>query len=118
MGRKESNILIAMIVHNMMPSQLYIVLRVTEYRFGVVVILSTTAQNCVYNFKPDGTMTVKLVLSGHSKRNTNKWFSIPFIAYCIQGEHSPILLTFIKLPFSIKTFVLSILSGRLRQVLL
>ena len=32
--------------------------------------------------------------------------------------HSAILLTFIKVPFSIKTFVLSILSGRLRQVLL
>ena len=26
----------------------------------------------------------------------------------LQGEHSAILLTFIKLPFSIKTFVLSI----------
>ena len=41
--------------------------------------------------------------------------------YCrmLQGEHSAILLTFIKLPFSIKTLVLSIfLSGRLRQVLL
>ena len=40
--------------------------------------------------------------------------------YCrmLQGEHSAILSTFIKLPFSIKTFVLPILSGRLRQVLL
>ena len=40
--------------------------------------------------------------------------------YCgmLQGEHSPILLTFIKLPFSIKIFVLYIVSGRLRQVLL
>ena len=34
------------------------------------------------------------------------------------GEHSAILLTFIKLPFVIKIFVLSILSGQLRQVLL
>ena len=33
-------------------------------------------------------------------------------------EHSAILLTFIKLPFVFKTFVLSTLSGRLRQVLL
>ena len=31
------------------------------------------------------------------------------------GEHFAILSTFIKLPFSIKTFVLSILSGRFRQ---
>ena len=37
------------------------------------------------------------------------------IAEC---EHSAILLTFIKLPFAIKTFVLSIFSGSLRQVLL
>ena len=36
----------------------------------------------------------------------------------LQGEHSAILLTFIKLPYVIKIFVLSILSGRLRQVLL
>ena len=34
----------------------------------------------------------------------------------LQGEHSAILSTFIKLPFAIKIFVF--LSGRLRQVLL
>ena len=41
--------------------------------------------------------------------------------YCrmLQGEqHSAILSTFIKLPFSTKIFVLSILSGPFRQVLL
>ena len=40
--------------------------------------------------------------------------------YCrmLHGEHSAILSTFIKLPFAIKIFVLSILSDRLRQVLL
>ena len=40
--------------------------------------------------------------------------------YCrmLQAEHSVILSTFIKLPFVIKIFVLSILSGCLRQVLL
>ena len=38
--------------------------------------------------------------------------------YCrmLQVEHSAILLTFIKLPFVIKIFVLSILSGRCTQV--
>ena len=36
----------------------------------------------------------------------------------LQGEHSAILLTSIKLPFVIKICVLSLLSGRLRQVLL
>ena len=35
----------------------------------------------------------------------------------LQGEHSAILSTFIKLPFVIKIFVLSILSGRFTQVL-
>ena len=34
------------------------------------------------------------------------------------AEHSEILSTFIKLPFVIKIFVFSILSGRFRQVLL
>ena len=40
------------------------------------------------------------------------------VAECSKGEHSAILSTFIKLPFVIKIFVLYILSGRLRQVLL
>ena len=40
--------------------------------------------------------------------------------YCrmLQGEHSAILLTFIKLPFVIKIFVLSILSGCFTHVFL
>ena len=33
-------------------------------------------------------------------------------------EHSAILTTFIKLLFVVKTYVVSILSGRFRQVLL
>ena len=39
--------------------------------------------------------------------------------YCrmLQWEHSAILLTFIKLPFVIKIFVLSFLIGCLRHVL-
>ena len=32
-------------------------------------------------------------------------------------EHSAIFSTFIKLPFVVKTFVLSVLDGRFRQVL-
>ena len=36
----------------------------------------------------------------------------------LQGEHSAILSTYIKLPFVIKSFVLSILSDRFTQVLL
>ena len=40
--------------------------------------------------------------------------------YCrmLQGEHSAILSTFIKLPFSITTLFCLFLSGRLRQALL
>ena len=40
--------------------------------------------------------------------------------YCkmLQGEHSAILLTFIKLPFVIKISALSIFSGHFSQVLL
>ena len=59
--------------------------------------------------------TVKRVLSGHSKRTPNIGYQYRLSLnagekYCrmLQGEHSAILLTFIKLPFSIKTFVLSI----------
>ena len=54
------------------------------------------------------------------KKKTKYWFSRPTIAKCrlksIEEEHSAILLTFIKLPFAIKTFVMSILSGRLKKV--
>ena len=39
------------------------------------------------------------------------------IAECLKG-HPAILSTFIKLPFVIKIFILSIFEGRLRQVLL
>ena len=39
------------------------------------------------------------------------------VAECSE-KHSAILLTFTKLPFVIKIFVLSFLSGRLQQVLL
>ena len=40
--------------------------------------------------------------------------------YCrmLQGEHSAILFNFIKLPLVIKIFVVSILCGCIRQVLL
>ena len=40
------------------------------------------------------------------------------IAECSRGEHSTILLTFIKLPFVIKFFVRLFLSGCFTQVLL
>ena len=63
--------------------------------------------------------TVKPVLSGHSKKKTNyRLMQVKSIAECSKGEHSAILSTFIKLPFVIKIFVLSLMSGCLRHVLL
>ena len=59
--------------------------------------------------------TVKPVISGHSKRRPEIDFQDRFFhnagqKYCrmLQREHSAILSTFIKLPFVIKIFVLSI----------
>ena len=70
--------------------------------------------------------TVKPVLSGHSKRTPKIGFQDISLSagqnYCrmLQGEHSAILSTFIKLLFVIKIFVLSIFEWPLiiRQVLL
>ena len=65
--------------------------------------------------------TVKPVLSGHSKKE-NQLLLNAGQKYCrmLQGEHSAILLTIIKLPFVIKIFVLSFLEWllKLKQVLL
>ena len=67
----------------------------------------------------DKCSTLKPVLSGHSKRKQKIVFQDQLSLnagqkYCrmLQREHSAILLTFIKLPFAIKTIVLSNLSGR------
>ena len=63
--------------------------------------------------------TVKPVLSGHSKGEQRLVFKTDYclmqvksIAECSKG-HSAILLTFIKLPFVIKTFVLSVFEWSL-----
>ena len=63
-------------------------------------------------------VSVKLVLSGHSKQKTKFGFHYRLSLnagqnYCrtLQGEHSAILMTIIKLTFSKKTFLMSILSG-------
>ena len=67
------------------------------------------------------TFTVKPVLSGHSKRTPKigfKYWLSPNAGqkYCrmLQGEHSAILLTFIKLPIVIKIFVLSFFEWPLK----
>ena len=47
-------------------------------------------------------------LSGHSKRRAKIGFQDRLSLNAGQGEYSAILMTFIKLPFVIKAFVLSI----------
>ena len=66
--------------------------------------------------------TIKPVLSGHWKRRPKivfqDWLSLDAgQKYCRmhQGEYSAILSTFIKLPFVIKIFVLSIFEGHLKD---
>ena len=51
--------------------------------------------------------TVKPVLSGHSKKKDQLSLNAGQ-KYCrmLQGEHSAIFLTFIKVPFAIKIYVL------------
>ena len=65
--------------------------------------------------------TIKPVLSGHSQKDQKLVFKTDYrlmqvksIAKCSKGSISAILLTFIKLPFSIKTFVFSILEWLLK----
>ena len=63
--------------------------------------------------------TVKHVLSGHSKTKDQLLLNAGQ-KYCrvLKGRHSAILSTFIKLPFVIKIFVLSFLSGCLTHIFL
>ena len=61
--------------------------------------------------------SVKPVLCGHSKRTKKMFFNCDYRLMQVKslaGEHSAILSTFIKLPFSIKTFVLSIFKWPLK----
>ena len=66
-----------------------------------------------------GDYTVNPVLSGNSKKEDKLSLNAgPKYCRMLQWEHSAILSTIIKLLFVIKIFVLSFLSGCLRQVLL
>ena len=63
----------------------------------------------------------KTCLKRPLKIEDQSWCSRPIIAQCrskycrmLQGEHSAILLTFIKLPFVMKIFVLSIFEWPLK----
>ena len=60
--------------------------------------------------------TIKPVLSAHSKKTKILVFKTDYCLMQVKsiGEHSAILWTFIKLPFTIKTFVLSIFKWSLK----
>ena len=65
------------------------------------------------------------MLNGHSQVDHKLVFKTNFrlkqvksIAECSKGEHSAKLITFIKLPFVIKIFVVSIIEWPFSQVLL
>ena len=53
-------------------------------------------------------------LSGHSKRRPKIGFRDRLSLNAGQGEHSAILMTFIKLPFGIMVFILSIFEWPLK----
>ena len=84
---------------------------------SVIVQAITRIASCCFPFH----FLVKPALSGHSKRTPKIGFRYQLLLnagqkYCrmLPLEHSAILLTFIKLPFSIKTFILSIFKWPLK----
>ena len=60
--------------------------------------------------------TVNPVLSGHLKTPQKVFKTNNCLCRTKVREHSTIRLAYIKLPYGFKAFVLSILSGRIRQV--
>ena len=95
-------------------------IKLTTIDIWVVYFIYTLTQTlvCIYMYI-DCWLYSKPVLSGHSKKEDPLLLNAGQ-KYCrmLQWEHSAIFLTFIKLPFVIKIFVLSFLIGCLRQVLL
>ena len=95
-------------------------------RCGKLYVYLTLMMGCIIillpynNFGRDHS-TVKPVLSGHSKRRLKIGFQDQLSLYAgqnycrmLQWEHSAILSTFIKLPFVIKPFDLSIFEWLLK----
>ena len=92
----------------------------TEHINNRITTLKLTAPEAT-GVRGGGLRTVKPVLSGHSERRPKIGFQDQLSLsgqkkYCrmLQGEHSAILLTFIKLPYVIKIFVLSICEWPLK----
>ena len=98
-------------------------------RFRPTIRPLSLLDTSVWAFKGDvcayTIITVKTLLCGHSKRRPKIGFQDRLLLnagqkYCrmLQGEHSAIVSTFVKLPFAIKTLFCLFLSGGLRQDLL
>ena len=80
------------------------------FDLGSILYLHTDTDTCMHICILTADYTVKPVLSSHSKKKTNYRL--------MQVKSIAILSTFINLPFVIKIFVLSFLSGCLRHVLM
>ena len=88
------------------------------YEISCSYKIATFSENSLVT---DVICTVKPVLSSHSKKDQKFGFQDRSLLnagqkYCrmLHREHSAILSTFIKLPFTIKTFVLSIFKWPLK----
>ena len=79
-----------------------------SWHLGSMFYLHTDTDTCMLIGKLTTDYKVKPVLSGHLKKDDQLSLNAGQ-KYCrmLQGEHSAILSTFIKLPFVIKIFVLS-----------
>ena len=94
----------------------------SEFSWTALTTLSASAYALIHmkSYDPE-KYTVKPVLSSHSKITSEIGFQYQLSPnagqkYCrmLQGEHSAILSTFNKLPFFVKTFVLSIFKWPLK----
>ena len=81
--------------------------------------LQTDTDTCMFICILTVDYTVKPVLSGYWKKETNyRLMQVKSIAECSKGSVLQSFRPFIKLPLIINIFVLCFLSGCLRQVLL
>ena len=90
-----------------------------SWHSGSILYIHTDTDTCMHICILTADYTVKAGLKRSLKREDQLSLNAGQ-KYCrmLQGEHSAILLTSIKLPFAIKIFVLYFLSGCLRHVLL
>ena len=78
-----------------------------SWHLGCILYLHTDTDTCMHICILTADYTVKPVLSGHSKKDQLLFNAGQTYCRMLQGEHSAILSTFIKLPFVIIIFVLS-----------